>query len=44
MLATPMLTALASPLFAGVLLIVATEGVSDTQVTPLLKFWVELSE
>jgi hypothetical protein len=42
MLLVPAVAEVARPLVPAALLIVATEGVADAQVTDVVKFWVEL--
>jgi hypothetical protein len=43
MLLVPTVAEVARPLVPEALLIVATEGMADAQVTEVVKFWVELS-
>ena len=43
MLLVPTVAEVARPLVPEALLIVATAGVADAQVTAVVKFWVELS-
>ena len=44
MVVVPTLAAVASPLVPAVLLIVATAGLEEAQVTCCVRSWVELSE
>ena len=44
MLLVPIVAEVARPLEPAALLIVATAGVADAQVTDVVKFWVELLE